>query len=490
MICVIIPGPSIAKTRKILAELPKDIKLVEIRLDLIDDWTLLNLQQLREEFPELNVIYSIRSIEHGGGSALSEEERFEVLTELTMTNPEYIEVTFGSSVELVKKLKEANPHTKIIYSYHDFSGMPNLENLLAKMKKVPADLYKISVYVNSTNEALKLLLFMKKNPKVVVSGLGIYGKVTRILSPIFGGAIVYATSDDNASIFLPGQLSASDLINRYNFDSLNPQTKIYALIGEPLDRSPSTTVYNALFKKRNIPAVYVKLPLKNDQLPEFLELIKQIPIVGLSVTAPVKDIIFPLFSEYCDDNTKGIEAINTFKFEENNIVCCNTDGIGAADAIEKFGPLENKKMLVIGAGGAVKALIREALKRGAIVIILNRTPERAEKVATELGCFWDSLENIKVYYRDGYDILVNGTKAQPITDDMILPGKVVFDFQIYPTDTKLLAAARKKDCKIVNGYEMWLNQGAEQCRVWFGEDPDTKPFMQSILKKMWNLTEF
>lgn len=489
MICVVIPGPTFAKARHMIAELPKEVKLIELRLDLIEDWSMHNITHLKEDFPELNVIFTLRPIEQGGASATPLEERLDTLCELSKLNPEYIDVEFGSPPDDIQKIKSQNPHTKIILSHHEFTKMPDLKKLLAEMKSIPADLYKIAVRVDSTLEALKLLLFMRDNPGVVVSGMGVYGRVTRILSPVFNGPFVYASFDDNASV-LPGQLSASELLNTYNFERLNPQTKIFALIGEPLDRSPSTIIYNAWFKKMNIPAVYVKLPMKEESVDEFLELIKKIPIKGLSVTSPIKELIYDRYREFGDEKSHQIGAVNTVDYNHDTIHCYNTDGEGAVDALEKFGPLDDKKMLVIGAGGAVKSLILAALKKGAMVIILNRTPGRAQKVASELNCLWDNLENIKMYYRDGYDILVNGTTVQPIEDDMILPGSIVFDLQIFPTDTKLLNAARKKGCKIVNGFEMWVNQGANQMDIWFGPNPETKQFISSYLKKTWDLQEF
>lgn len=488
MICVIIPGPNMAKAQKTLENLPPEINLIEFRLDLIEDWTLLNLEHLRNKFPELNIIFTLRSVGQGGLSSIPVEERVDILRELSTTNPKYVDIEFGTPPELIQQLKDANPRTKIILSHHDFAKTPNLSELLAQMQKIPADVYKIAAYFNSTTDALKALLFQRDNPGVLITGMGVYGKPTRVLGPIFGAPFVYASTDDNSLI--PGQISAPELINKFNFLSLTPQSRIYALIGEPLERSPSTAVYNALFKKNQIPAVYVKLPIKENAVDEFFEIIKKMPVDGLSVTSPVKESVFSKYSSNCDENTKKIGAVNTFVFKEGTAYCYNTDGIGSADAIEKFGPLENKKMLIIGAGGAVKALIKEAMKRGAIVIILNRTPERAQKAASELGCFWDDLSNFMAYYRDGYDILVNGTSVQPIEDDMILPNSIVFDFQVFPTDTKLLSAARKKNCKIVNGYEMWINQGEAQCAYWFGEDPGRKEFMQAILKKAWDLPEF
>lgn len=489
MICLVIPGPTIAQARKALSNCPKEVNLIELRLDLIEDWTLLNVEELRHDFPEFNVILTLRPIDQGGGSTLSTEERMDILCELAKTTPEYIDIEYDTPLALFSKIKEISPRTKIILSIHNFQLMPDLKKTLDQLKQTPADLYKIAVQLDSTVNALKLLIFQRENPEVVIAGMGLYGKVTRILSPIFGGRFVYASSDD-AQAGVPGQLSARELIDKFNFMSLNSRTEIYALIGEPIDRSPSTLVYNALFKKKNYPGVYVKFPLKENTLSEFLELIKSTPVRGLSITSPVKELMYTQSCDEYDADAHRIEAINTVVYKNGKKIGYTTDGFGAADAFEKFGPLAGKKMLVIGAGGAVKSIINESMKRGAVVTILNRTPERAAKVAADLGCKWDTLENIGTYYQEGYDILVNGTTAQPIADDMILPGAIVFDLQICATDTKLLSAARKKGCKVINGYEMWVNQGSEQCRLMFGYDPkETKQFMNACLKKMWHLLD-
>lgn len=275
-----------------------------------------------------------------------------------------------------------------------------------------------------------------------------------MLAPIVGNRVNYACLHGGAKTG-PGQLSVDELMSIYHYDRLNEQTAIYGLIGDPVEKSPGHLHHNAVFRKKGCNAVYVKMQVKPEELAKFIPLAKELGIRGLSVTIPLKEKILH-FVDVVDRSAQSIGALNTLKFEEGKIFGTNTDGNGALDAIEKKASVRGKKVVLLGAGGAARAIAFEAKKRGADVILVNRTASRAEALAKELGCRAGQLP-------DNYDVLIN---CSPVAEEKILPGTIAMDVVYAPKDTPFLQEAARKNCQIVYGEEMYLNQAAGQTQFW------------------------
>jgi 3-dehydroquinate dehydratase/shikimate dehydrogenase len=324
------------------------------------------------------------------------------------------------------------------------------------MAKYEVFTYKIAMIADSTNDALKMLLFMKNHPKVSMICMGEAGKFARILGVILGNLIDFASlnaQDETA----PGQWSVKELVDIYHYPKLNQQTAIYGLIGDPVAQSPGDLHHNAVFRKRGVNAVYVKMRVRREELTLFMSLIQEIGIRGLSVTIPLKEAILPFAHEI----DQPIGALNTLLFEEGKIRGINTDGAGALDAIEKKGSIYGKKVVLLGAGGAARSIAFEARARGAEVMIFNRTLARAKKLASETGC--KALEQMP----DRYDLLINcSSDPMPIDPQKIRAETTVMDIVYHPKETLLLKEALLKKCQVIYGEEMFLNQAERQTIFW------------------------
>jgi 3-dehydroquinate dehydratase/shikimate dehydrogenase len=310
---------------------------------------------------------------------------------------------------------------------------------------------KIASMARSTNDALRMLLFARKHPSVSVICMGEKGEFARVLAPVVGNRVNYACLHADAKTG-PGQLTVEELMRIYHYDTLDEKTAIYGLIGNPVEKSPGHIHHNAVFRKRGCNAVYVKMQVQPEELSEFIPLAKELGIRGLSVTIPLKEKIL----SFIDEIDSSIGAINTLKFEGGKIFGTNTDGLGALDAIEKKSLVREKKVVLLGAGGAARAIAFEAKKRGAHVFIVNRTVERAEALAKEVGCLAGEMPG-------KYDILIN---CSPIAEERILPNVIAMDVVYAPKETPFLQAARRNNCQIVYGEEMYLNQAAGQTKFW------------------------
>ena len=275
-------------------------------------------------------------------------------------------------------------------------------------------------------------------------------------------------------------------------------TNVVGLIGNPVEHSFSPPMHNAAFKALNMDYVYVAF----DVLPENLENAimggKALNIKGLNVTIPHKINVMEYLNEI-DDVARLIGAVNTIDFK--NLKGYNTDGIGAIKAIKEVTPIENKKVILAGAGGASRAISFYLAKENPEeIIILNRNTKKAENLSKDLlnskltdNVKSGSIDEIEKYIRDG-DILVDSTplgmyphtEDTPIaTSDMMHEDLVVNDIVYNPNETALIKEALKADAKPVYGIKMLLYQGAESFKIWTNQEPPID-VMEKALKETLN----
>lgn len=449
MLCGVITGPSLNEIQNQIAEASLSADILEIRWDCFDSLEF-------EVTSKLPMIFTLRPISQGGHYLKSEEIRLQELERLMQAKPGFVDLEYTIPIDSIKELQKKFPEIKTILSYHNFDNTPiDLNEVFASLKQKPADFYKIATMANTTIDALRMLNFAKKiGSKVIGLCMGEYGIITRILNHF-----TYACLDDKHASKL-SQLSLDALINCYRYKSLNSETDIYGLIGDPVDKSPSNITHNRVFGFYNLNAVYIKLNIESNELEAFFKEIESLNFRGLSVTMPLKESVMPHLDEI-DSKAHAISAVNTIVFKDNKLIGYNTDCTGALLAIEEKTFVKNKNILIIGAGGSAKAIAFEAILRGANVTILNRNIEKALRVASILGCTGGSLNDIKTHY----DILINCTPEEmPIDASYIIEASYVMDIKIHPT--VLQNIAEEKNCSIIFGYDMFVNQAVGQFQLW------------------------
>lgn len=394
--------------------------LIELRLDL---FTPKNLASLRKSCQK-PVIFKANKFD----------------SNLLSFSPDYLDLPFGVEVDL--------PLPRIC-SYHDEEKTPDLWPLYQQMQSCRADYYKIATKANSGSDALRMLEFVKRSHAIGLC-MGEKGAFTRILAPVFGAPWTYAPLCDSQRT-APGQLLLEELKQTYRYYSLSPKTQLYGLIGDPVDKSIGHIRHNASFDRLGVDAVYVKMCVAQEEVSTFLPLCQRIGFRGLSVTMPLKQLI-----------KKG-EAINTIGFSGEEMVCLNTDGKGALDALESKIKVANQRVLILGAGGSAIAIAKEAKSRGAELYIANRTFERAFELAQKFEA--KSLP-IERYVESDYAILINCTPTCPVPSETLLEKRVVMDIISVPKMTPLLQGAEKKGCTLVFGEEMFMRQAELQSQFW------------------------
>jgi len=466
MICALITGPTFEVAYQQMAKALLSADLVELRLDCFVLGDLTELALLRSHF-SIPMIFTLRSQLHGGSYRESEEKRIADIRRLLALKPEYIDLEEDISPLLLEEIITGHTDIKLILSYHHFQETPkNLEAIYQKMQRIPAYFYKIAVMAKNSLDTLRLLSWAKESErKVIAISMGGYGQISRILAPMIGSPITYALLEEDPSSPL-GQLSVNRLKIQYHYYSLTPYTSLYALIGDPIGLSISDKSHNSFIRAYGLEALYIKIEVKIEELFEFLQLAKGI-FHGMSVTMPLKESILP-FLDKIDSQALKVGAVNTILFKQGEVCGFNTDGIGALNVIEKGYSVKGKRLVIIGAGGASRAIAYEAHKRGAHVTLLNRNIEKAEEVARPLRGVGKGIGYMESCFKTGYDILINATShTLPIEEGYILPQAIVMDLRTYPKESLFLKAAREKGCRIIYGYQMFIEQALGQFNLWF-----------------------
>ena len=432
MLCAVITDDNLKK----IEEANQLADLIELRIDLFKNPKLKKIQKLRQAC-RVPVIFK------GGEQFLS-------------CQPDYVDLPYESDPALFEKCRGI----KRICSFHECEKSPeNLDFIFNR----PAEIYKVATMARSSIDVLKMLLFVKEQKKPVIGiCMGELGAATRILAPVVGSPFTYAPIDKSEQC-APGQLSLQELAETYRYRELDKETELFALIGNPVHKSPSHLVHNIAFGEFGLNAVYVKMQVTPEELPAFLPLARKVGFRGFSVTMPLKERVIPLLNKIYDD----VGAINTLLFKRKKIHGWNTDGRGALDAIERVENVRGKRMVLLGAGGVAKGIGSEAKKRGAQLIILNRNLSRARDLAEELGGESANLADFPAVAEQGYDMVVNCTPILPIDPDDLLENRLVMDVISNPRETPLLLAAKEKGCRTVSGYKMFILQAVEQYEHWF-----------------------
>ncbi|MBI2742435.1 MAG: shikimate dehydrogenase [Chlamydiales bacterium] len=464
---------SLEDTHALLSSLPEEVAGIELRLDRFKTIDFADLKRVKTLSP-LPLLFTLRKKRDGGSFEGDDGAHSALIEQLIELSPDYFDLEHDTPQLFLEKLSEKYPHTKILLSYHNFEETPELAPLLQKMRSPYAYGYKIACKARSSLDALRMSVFITKQEENLTGiSMGRLGEFTRITAPVAGSLFNYTFLDVKSAF--EGQLSLATLHQTYRYTTLSPSTALFGLIGDPVDQSISHLTHNKRLREIGADGVYIKISLKTNELPEFLTLARQLPFKGLSVTMPHKEAILPLLDELSEE-ARAIQAVNTLIFKNGRIRGENTDGLGALDLL---GPVEGKRLVILGAGGTALAIAYEAKRRGGEVLILNRTPARAERAASQLSCEGDGMEKIEEIFKRGYEILINATpvgmppndQTLPIDPRWILPGSMVMDVVSTPGSslgmTPLLQEAQKRGCMLMSGKALFFAQAAHQFKLWF-----------------------
>lgn len=267
--------------------------------------------------------------------------------------------------------------------------------------------------------------------------------------------------------------------------------KWYAVIGDPIAQSMSPSMHEAWFDEENMDATYIPIHVTADRLREVVESLKILGCSGWNVTVPHKSAIIPFLNQL-DSSAKQMNAVNTvLVLEDGTLVGSNTDGRGFVRSLEEaFGEqCKDKKVLVIGAGGAARGIAFALHSAGyGPIFFTNRTLEKAEQLATELTeSMVLSIAEAELSLSE-FGLIVQTTSVgmnfaqngMPLNPENISEGTVVADIIYNPLETEFLAESRKRGAHTLNGVGMFVHQGALAFETWTEVRPDTGFMIEKI----------
>ncbi|KAK6915504.1 Shikimate dehydrogenase substrate binding, N-terminal [Dillenia turbinata] len=479
--------------------------LVEVRVDYLKNFSpSQDLEILIKQCP-LPTLITYRPKWEGGQYDGDEGRRQDALRKAMELGADYIDVELKVAPEFFSSIHRKKPEkVKIIVSSHNYENTPSTEeigSLVARIQATGADIVKIATTATDITDSARIFQVLVHS-QVPMIGLvmGERGLISRILSAKYGGYLTFgAVEAGDTSV--PGQPTIKELLDLYNFRSIGADTKVHGVIGKPIGHSKSPHLYNASFKSVGFNGIY--LPLLVDNVKDFLNTYSSPDFVGYSYTIPHKlDGL-----KCCDDVdpiAKAIGAISCMIKRPNDgkLMGYNIDYLGAIAAIEEGlrganganpasgSPLKGKLFVVMGAGGAGKALAYGGADKGARVIVANRTYEKAVDLAKRVGGKPMHLAELADFQPEDGAILVNTTSVgmKPNVDQTPIPKKalscysLVFDAVYAPKLTRLLREAQEVGAITVYGTEMFLNQAFVQFEKFTGL-PAPKELIREVLAR-------
>ncbi|MFH1126022.1 MAG: shikimate dehydrogenase [Candidatus Altiarchaeota archaeon] len=273
--------------------------------------------------------------------------------------------------------------------------------------------------------------------------------------------------------------------------------RMLGVIGHPIRHSLSPLMHNTVFKNLKLNYTYNAFDVKEGELDNRMEDFRK-NFVGINVTIPHKVNVIRHLNQLSEE-ARLIGAVNTVKFGEET-VGYNTDGMGCVRAFEEAGiRIRNKKMLILGAGGAARALAFQLTKEKAEIWISDKIKERAFELAKDveekLGRKTHTIVLEDKPLRDAIDkvdIVINATPVgmhpnvneSPIEPEWLRREITVMDIIYNPAETKLLKWAKKIGCNTIDGVGMFVNQGAESLRIWLGIEPPLEVMRSIVLEAL------
>ena len=261
---------------------------------------------------------------------------------------------------------------------------------------------------------------------------------------------------------------------------LNPETRLFAILGFPIKHSFSPQMQNAWFEKEKLDCAYLAFETEPRNLKKTVEALKLLGFCGINITIPHKTEIMK-YLDHTDKASKLIGSVNTISVNNGKLYGYNTDYSGfASDLVSKNIKVKDNTVLIFGAGGGARAIIYSIKNSDAKRVYLsNRTHKNAVKLAKEFKIEAVEADKIRGILPE-CGLIVNAsacgmkkTDTLPFEADNFRKDAVIYDL-IYNKPTPFVNAAKKHGIKFFTGEGMLINQGAHGFKIWTGIYPDTK----------------
>jgi 3-dehydroquinate dehydratase / shikimate dehydrogenase len=417
------------------------------------------------------VIATCRPLREGGMFEGSEEERLRILRRAQDLGAEFVDIEWDIDPE---PFVSRSGGRGVIVSRHDFQGVPDdVPGTLRRLHAAGGEVAKLAVMVERASDLRTLLENARPDGSSVLIGMGRAGLATRVLAARFGSRWTYAGNG-----VAPGQVSAGRLMDEFKFRRIRPDAAVFALLGRPVADSLSPAMHNAGFEALGLNAVYV--PIESRDIAGFRELAGSIGMEGAGVTIPFKRDVMALADDV-DPTAAAAGAANTIAIRQGRWIAMNTDADGFLEPLQRRMPqLSGVRAVILGAGGAARAVGLALRREGAAVAIAARRQEAAKVVAHAIGADvapWPPPPG-------SWDLMVNATPvgsraAAGAPFAGAFDGRLVYDLVYDPDPTDLMHAAEQAGCETIGGLEMLVAQAERQFEIWTGQRPPAGLFIEA-----------
>ena len=492
-VCVAITGSSPAEMLDRAIAAARETPFLEFRLDYLAKpaAALPAIKDFLAANTAVTAIATCRLKANGGRFDASPAAELEVLCQAAESGFQIVDLEVESAEALkpgqLDRLRQTG--VGLIVSYHNFKETRDLDAVYARIEPFAPEFVKIVPTAKSLTDNVTLMRFIERiSDKTSIIGIcmGDAGIISRVLGLRAGSAFTFASASAGEETG-PGQIDARTLVETYRIDDVDAATKVYGVAGNPVGKSLSPVMMNTAFRRETVNAVY--LALQTSKVADLVELIKQIPIQGVSVTMPHKQEILQYLA-HTDPLSEKIGACNTIlRAADGKLYGFNTDVAGIVLPLSRRLTLKDAKVLVLGAGGSARAAVFGLRDKGAEVSIFNRTPETAAKLAKQSGA---KVVRREALAKMAFDVIINATPvgmsgqkaAQILTADDFAKGlktRFVFDLVYNPVDTPLIRLARQQGIGVITGVEMFVQQGARQFEIWTGKPAPEEEMLRVVI---------
>jgi shikimate dehydrogenase/3-dehydroquinate dehydratase type I len=469
---------TLADAKRLVPRVPAGAHAIEYRLDLAD--SPIEARALLGLDPR-PAILTYRSLAEAGRFAGSSEEYGRLVREA-------YDAGATVDVEHARGLLEdraAFPQReRVVVSLHSPFSLPeDWAARISAMLATRARVVKLVAGAADLPTSLRIAELQRRQDEasVTIFPMGPASPPGRVLSAIFGGALVYGPVERETAA---GQVPIADLLDVYGVGSRRAIERLFGIVGENPSRSLSPLLHNALFRARGLPYLYLPLPVSDFEREAPHEIAFNPPFQGFSVTQPWKPAAARAGRMSEDVALTG--AANTLILDRARWRAENTDVDGVFDPLADHDTGEGRSALVLGAGGAARAAVVAARRLGYEVAVAARQDAEADRLAERLGV--DSMAWMDVAASEA-DLYVNATPVgwkdedpSAIPENLFETQPLVFDC-VYRRDgreTSTIRRARAAKCPTVDGLQMFVAQAVRQSALFGTQDVALEEVMQIL----------
>jgi shikimate dehydrogenase/3-dehydroquinate dehydratase type I len=466
--------------RRLVARVPSGANALEFRMDLADRPIPAAALAGLDSRP---VILTWRSMSEGGNFSGSGEE-YARLVEEGYAAGATVDVEHARGL-LVDPGRFPERERVVVSVHSPFSLPEDWADRVAAMRQAGARAAKLVAGVSDVAAGLRVAELQKgaRDGRMSVFPMGPASAPGRVLSALFGGALVYGPVERETA---PGQIPIGDLLSIYEVDRPRSLEALFGVISGNTAKSLSPYLHNALFRARELPYLYLPLQISDFAREMPPEIPFETPFRGFAVTQPWKLEAAKVGTP--SEDVRLIGASNTLVRERNGWRAENTDVDGAFDPLADHDTGEGRSAIIVGAGGAARAVVVAARRLGYEVLVTARRDAEADRLADEMrvdSLAWDDLPASEA------DLYVNATPVgwreedpSAIPPSLFEAKPLVFDC-VYRRDgreTSTIRAARAARCPVVEGLQMFAAQAVRQAQL-FGVNDVTLKEVTSILRE-------